>query len=201
MVVQTHNKSLYLYKNTMTPLRSYLVLIVCFVIPGLSMAQSDVPFAQRLWYGSGFSLGLSGSNGTSAISLGLSPMVGYKIVEPWSVGPRVSLNYTHFRARLFNNQIATANPISWAVGLFSRVKVTGNFFAHVEYELAEDAFVQVYTREIQVFRRQHGNTFVGAGYNSGGRTGSEIMLLFNITPPLEERLSPFELRFGFTRNF
>ena len=181
--------------------RLYMLIMGIFFMPAMATAQAELPFAQRLWYGSGFSLGLSGSNGTSAISLGLSPMVGYKIVEPWSVGPRVSLNYTHFRARLFNNQIATANPMAWAVGVFTRVKVTSNLFAHLEYELAEDAFIQVDTRDILVFRRQHGNTFIGAGYNSGGRTGSEIMLLFNITPPLEERLSPFELRFGFTRNF
>ncbi len=168
-----------------------------------SLAQSETKFADNLWYGGGFNLGINGGTGQSAFGIGLSPMVGYKLGGPFSIGPRVAVNYTHFRVRLPNNQVAKANPVSWAAGVFGRIKFMRQIFAHVEYELAEDAFIGNITTAngIEIFRRQTGNTYIGLGYNSGGVFASDITLLYNVTPPPNELAPPFALRFGFTYKF
>lgn len=44
----------------------------------------------KIWYGGGLNLGFSGQSGLNVLQLGASPMVGYKILPRWSVGPRVS---------------------------------------------------------------------------------------------------------------
>ncbi len=163
--------------------------------------QSEQKFGERLWYGGNLNLGFSGNTGTNTFALGIAPMVGYKIGGPFSLGPRVSLQYIHFRARLVNNQVSTANPITWGAGVFGRAKISRNIFAHAEYELAEEAFVRVDLNDIEVFRRQNGNTYIGAGYNSGNIWGYEIMALYNLTPPTDDLRAPFSIRFGFTYRF
>jgi hypothetical protein len=180
---------------------SLLVLPLLFFATHSLSAQNDQTFGQRLWYGGSFNLGITGSQGVSAFGLGVAPMVGYKLFGPFSIGPRVSVNYTHFRVRLPNNQVATANPVAWGAGLFGRAKVTRNIFAHAEYELSEQAFMAFSSNDIQIFRRQHGNTYIGGGYNSGSEWGYEIMLLYNVTPPREDLQVPFTIRFGLTYRF
>ncbi len=176
---------------------------VCMLLALALSGQRENAFAQRLWYGGGFNFGISGATGQSAFILGVAPMVGYKIGGPFSIGPRVAVNYTHFRVRLPNNQVATANPVSWAAGVFGRAKVSRQLFGHVEYEFAEDAFIGNVSiaNGIDVWRRQTGNTYIGIGYNSGNTWGSEILLLYNITPPPGELTPPFNIRFGFTYRF
>ncbi len=185
-------------------MRKWLLLIpACLLFAVTLPAQRENTFTKQLWYGGGFNFGISGATGQSAFLLGVSPMVGYKIAGPFSIGPRVAVNYTHFRVRLPNNEVATANPISWALGVFGRAKVSRNFFAHAEYELAEDAFISNVSlaNGIEIWRRQHGNTYIGAGYNSGNTWGSEILFLYNLTPPLNELAPPFNIRIGFTYRF
>jgi len=163
--------------------------------------ESTSKFSDKLWYGGGVNLGISGSNGFNQFGLGVSPMVGYKFGEIFSAGPRVALNYTHIRVRLFNNEIATANPLSWAAGVFGRAKVFRTIFAHVEYELEEQALAFISGNDLVIQRQQRNNTYIGAGYNSGGIWASEIMLLYNVTPVITDLRSPFVVRFGFTYKF
>jgi len=166
-------------------------------------AQNEGNSGEKLWYGGGFNLGISGATGQSAFSIGIAPMVGYKIAGPFSAGPRVSINYTHFRVRLPNNDIASANPISWSAGLFGRAKFARNIFGHLEYELAETASIASVSiaNGLEIWRRQHGNTFLGAGYTSGNTLATEILILYNLTPPNDELIQPFVIRFGFTYRF
>lgn len=199
--MQKQPRSLHFFGTRPSMRQALFVLLMLFLgIPSLS-AQSENTFGDRLWYGGSFNLGITGSQGISAFGLGVAPMVGYKLYGPFSIGPRVSINYTHYRVRLANNQIATANPVAWGAGVFGRAKVARNIFAHVEYELSEQAFLSFSSSEIQIFRRQHGNTYIGGGYNSGSQWGYEIMLLYNVTPPREDLQVPFSIRFGFTYKF
>ena len=49
-------------------------------------------FAHRLWYGGGFNLNFGGNGGSNQLLIGVSPMVGFKINDIFSLGPRVSFD-------------------------------------------------------------------------------------------------------------
>lgn len=163
-------------------------------------------FKQHLWYGGGFSLGFSGGNDISLFQIGVSPMVGYKLFGEFSMGPRVSFLYTNVRARNYfgGNEVDTANPVSWAAGAFARYKFLQFLFAHVEYELENEAYpVYGSSGDLEILRRQRNNAYVGLGYNgnSGGPWGFEILLIYNVNLPNDAIESPFDIRAGVTYNF
>lgn len=160
-------------------------------------------FKHRLWYGGGFSLGFASDQFTSLFQVGVSPMVGYKVIGDLSVGPRVSVLYNNFRVRLFGNEVESANPVSWAVGAFTRYKFLNFLFAHAEYELENRAFVQTDGFTVDVLRQQRNNAYLGLGYNgsSGSLWGFEILLLYNVNLPNDAIESPFDIRAGVTYNF
>ena len=54
-------------------------------------------FTDRLWYGADVSLGFTGFNGQTSFRAGIAPMVGFKVTENLSVGPRAEVLYTAFR--------------------------------------------------------------------------------------------------------
>ena len=155
----------------------------------------------KIWYGGGLNLGFSGQSGLNVLQLGASPMVGYKIIPRWSVGPRVSFLASRYSGKYFINKIT---PINWGVGVFTRVKVISAIFAHAEYEIANQAFVSADGPKLYVDRLQQNNVYVGGGYSSGqGNTRFEIVALYNLKTPESTLyyISPFTFRFGFTVNF
>ena len=175
-------------KKVITISALLLLLVVCLQNEMEAQSRSNreqagSTFASNLWYGGGVNLGFSGNNFESIFQLGVSPMVGYKIFEEFSIGPRVGIQYIHYRTDL-GGRVETANPISWSTGVFSRYKFFPTIFGHVEYEFENAA---VFT--------------IGAGYNSGGEWGYEILVLYNTLQPENDINPPFSFRFGFTRNF
>ena len=159
-------------------------------------------FAERLWYGGGFNLGFSSSGfGGFRISqflLGVSPQVGYKLAEPFSVGPRASIQYANFSTNGDN-----ASAVTWSAGVFSRYKLFWQIFAQLEYEYEDEAFVTL-GNGLEVSRIQNNNVYIGGGYNStlGPRSfGYEVLLLYNTTEDPVGFDSPIQFRFGFTYNF
>lgn len=162
-------------------------------------------FAHKLWYGGGISLGFSGGNFESLFQFGLSPMVGYKITDKFSVGPRVSAIYTNYRYQISNTQVAKADPISWGAGAFARYRIIPIIFAHVEYGVENEAlFTDIRGTDIVVARRTRNNMFLGLGYtsaNSSSPWGFEISILYNALLPSNSVESPFDLRTGITYNF
>jgi hypothetical protein len=172
-------------------------------------------FVDRLWYGGGFILGLSGSQNSSLFAIGISPMVGYKIFDELSIGPRISYEYNAYRVSISPNEVAKANPSSYAAGLFSRFKFldfgNANIFTHVEFELEsegnisdQNGFIRLdRDNQIIVDRVQRENFYVGAGYNSsgGGPWGFELLILYNVNEAENSIRSPINFRAGFTYNF
>ncbi len=184
---------------------SVLLIAFCGLLYAHADAQSrnskkENAFTSRLWYGGGLNLGFSGSQFESIFQLGVSPMVGYKIFEEFSIGPRVGIQYSHYRSNL-GGRTETANPLSWAAGVFSRYKIMRTIFAHAEYEFENAALFSYGVDGLEVLRRERSNFYVGAGYNSGSTFGYEIVLLYNTLQPQNEIESPFRLRVGFTYNF
>ena len=192
-----------------------LVIMALFIVNDLAAQSSDRPapqrrtFGQSLWYGGSVNLGFSGGSffGTSSstFQFGLAPMVGFKIFDEFSIGPRVSLNYLSYTTRINGNR-QNVDPLSWSVGLFSRYKIPVNqfnLFVHMELEFENQALVGFNGLDLDVVRREVGNTYIGGGYSSGYPFAYEILILYNLnyreSPFIND--TPFDIRFGVTYKF
>lgn len=162
-------------------------------------------FKSHLWYGGGVNLGFGSFNGSSSFGFGLSPMVGYKIIEQISVGPRVNVNFTSFKQQGFQ----VLNLFNTEVGTFIRGRVFRGLF--IQGELAnewvqEPADYLSGPNTIAKYKYQRFNQYLGGGYNFGGGTGgfgSEIGVFYNfgIADDLFAFQSPWDYRFSFTYRF
>ncbi len=148
-------------------------------------------FKHRLWYGGGLNLAFTGNN----MLLGISPMVGYKITDRFSVGPRVAIDYQEF----FVSNATNPRLLLWGIGGFGRAKITDALFAHVEYSYRKISSLNDVTPE---FTTQNDNFYIGGGYHSsgGGPFGYEIVVLYN-TSLRDTNNVPIDYRIGFTWNF
>lgn len=160
-------------------------------------------FAHRLWYGGGFTLGFTGNNFESIFQVGISPMVGYKLTDEFSVGPRASLSYLFYKGETFTPAgVQSANLFDYGLGAFARYKIIRSIFLHVEYGFDNEARISGYDEEWLIDRRIRNNAFIGGGYNDGnGVWGYEISLLYNILQDENSLNLPFDFRFGITYNF
>lgn len=166
-------------------------------------------FKHKLWFGGGLNLGFNGGNDVSIFQGGLSPMVGYKVLDRLSVGPRVGFNYSYIKF-FQSGRNYVVEPLSFNVGAFSRFKILDMIFAHVEYERFSEESIdpdldgqvtldqdgEIYTERIGT-----NNFYVGLGYNSGGLLAYEISLLYNLLEPENSFDTPFSIRAGFTYKF
>lgn len=162
-------------------------------------------FKNKLWYGGGFNLGFGGVTGTSVFSVGASPMVGYKIIDWVSAGPRLSLTYTNERIQLSNNTVLKGNYVDYGLAGFARIKLLNVMFLHGEYEYASQEFydgIDPVNNKILTQRLWRDNAYAGVGYNaSNGGFGFEIYGLYNFLLPDNVVISPFTIRFGVTYRF
>lgn len=157
-------------------------------------------FGGQLWYGAGAQLGFQGGNGTSFFQIGVSPIVGYKLNNVISVGPRASITYNNFRFETFSGTERN-NFWTWSGGLFARAKVFQQFFVHGEYSLVSDVDIFTNGDEVRVTRAL---PFLGGGFQQGGgpgMAGFELLILFRLTQPDRINDSPYEFRTGFNFNF
>jgi hypothetical protein len=148
-------------------------------------------FKHRLWYGGGFNLGLNGS----AFQVGITPMVGYKIVGELSAGPRLGIAYTSF-----SNGNTRESFTDYNAGVFARYKFLGFLFLHAEYGYSSKNYLDEFYRPIKLNRFAPA---LGVGYNSGsGSFGYEISLLYDPTiGDITSSISPLDIRVGFNYNF
>ncbi len=166
-------------------------------------------FKHKLWFGGGLNLGFNGNQNLSIFQGGLSPMVGYKIFDKLSIGPRVGFNYSYIK--LFQQgRNYVVEPISVNGGVFTRYKFLNMLFAHVEYERFSeesidpnnDGFIELdQDGEIYTERIGSNNFYVGLGYTNGGLLAYEISLLYNVLEPENSLQTPFSIRAGFTYKF
>lgn len=153
----------------------------------------------RLWYGSHFALGFNGNSFYSLFQFGLSPMVGYKINDVFSVGPRASILYYGYRENRGGGDVDKVNTTEWSVGVFGRVRPFPTFFAQVEYNLENSPVI---LGDLSVARLERGAFYIGGGYNagSGGPIAFEALLMYNVNQ--QNNLdSPIDYRIGITYKF
>ncbi len=166
-------------------------------------------FKYRLWYGGSLILNFQGGTNRfgyneSVFTLGLTPMVGYKIFDELSVGPRFTILYQYYTGEIAPGLSDGINLTSYGLGIFARYKFFQQFFVHGEVEYLEQAFIQdIRNNEWVSGRIGRENYYFGGGYNSngGGPFGYEVLVLYNFNVPENSFQNPFDFRIGFTYNF
>lgn len=169
-------------------------------LPARRSASDD--FGSKIWYGTGAQLGFNSNQFESFFQIGLSPIVGYKINEILSVGPRGSFAYNAYRQVRGGGDDFKAKFWTWSVGGFVRGKVFNQFFAHAEYSLLGE--VESFDSNGDPIRQIRAIPFLGGGISQGGgpsAPGFEILILFRLSQPDRIGDSPFEFRTGFNYNF
>ncbi len=162
-------------------------------------------FASKLWYGGSIGLNYYGvSGGGSVFSIGLAPMVGYKIIEPISVGPRVSFAFNSLKYP----GLKAVGLFDTEAGIFVRGRIYKGFFLQGELSntWTQQPGNEVVNNRPTKFTEQRFNQYLGAGYNFGngqGGGGSEISIHYNfaIANDLETYENPLQYRFSFTYGF
>ena len=172
-----------------------------------SKRKSSNEFTDKLWYGGGFGLGLSGNT----FNIGVSPMVGYKIVPSWSAGLRVPFEYTTARLSGSDGSTVRYNDIDWGLGTFTRVKFFRSLFAHAEYNylwvqepVSSGGGFFIDPENPNRLLKQNLNEDelnIGLGYSSGNTIGYEISLLYNVLEDPNSIQQPWTIRVGFNYNF
>ncbi len=168
-------------------------------------AQRERPeppkFSDNLWYGGGIILGFQLGTFENVFNFGLSPMIGYRLFDEFSLGLRTSVLYTIYTIK-FQGDNETIRPLSWEVGVFARYRFPRSpIFAHAELGVENQAFPIFVNNELIATRVEVGNTYLGAGYTSGDRVKYEILALYNLNQNQPFNQNPIEFRFGFTVGF
>jgi hypothetical protein len=165
-------------------------------------------FKHRLWYGGSFNFGLNSTQNQSAFTIGIAPMVGYKIIGGLSAGPRVGYNLTSYR---FKDpgvaEVIKAALHDYSAGAFARYKFLQTFFVQTEYEYASISSITGFTLDANnvviptKIREGRENFYGGLGYNGGGLVAYEIALFYNFLAPKNTTDLPINIRAGLTYNF
>ncbi|TXF84031.1 hypothetical protein FUA23_21380 [Neolewinella aurantiaca] len=164
--------------------------------------QRGDTFGSNLWFGAGAQLGFQSTSQSSFFQIGLSPIVGYKVNNFLSVGPRGSFAYNSYRQDIGGGDRFKANYATWQAGAFTRAKVIGQFFVHAEYSIVNE--VEGFDADGDAVRSTRAIPFLGGGLSQGGGVGTagfEIMLLFRLSAADRIGDSPFEIRTGLNYNF
>lgn len=151
-----------------------------------------------LWYGAGGVLGFRSDGQTSFFQVGVSPIVGYKLNNFLSVGPRGSINYNRFTDDFSGFR---EGYVTWSVGAFGRALVYRPVFIHAEYSLNNDVLGFDADGPVRSTRLI---PWLGGGLAQGGGPGAvgfEILILFRLTQADTVGDAPFEIRSGINYNF
>ena len=169
-------------------------------------AQRDsgvVPFEDRLWYGAGLTGNFFGNGITSNVQVGIAPMVGYKLTDNLSFGPRISALVSFYKTQFVAGQIERINPMDWSVGLFSRYRIAREFFAQAEYAFQNEAFIFTDASGLRVDREVNNAFWIGGGYSArlGNQLGLEMSLNYYLNQPFDDFRNPLNYRFGINYRF
>ena len=166
-------------------------------------------FKDRLWYGADVSLGFSGLNGGNAFTAGIAPMVGYKITENFSAGPRVDLLYSSYRFGSNGGPDFKLNTTNVGVGAFTRLKILQLYFLQFEYQWLNNEIPLVINNQVQIDgtkilseRVGDSHYYIGGGYTSSmGLIGFQITALWDLSQEFSSQNIPIVTRIGLNYKF
>ena len=173
---------------------------------------AGLPVRDRLWYGAGGTLNFVAYNGESFAQIGLTPMVGYRLNNWLSAGPRAGVIATIVKGPIDNGTNARFVLLDLVGGIFARAKVA-QFYGQVElnglsYQIPEgiNTFGEYVTEpdSDSVRKTRIGDTqlLTGIGYNPGiGGVGTDIGLFYNLFDDVNSATNPFVFRIMLTFNY
>lgn len=161
--------------------------------------NKELSFGERLYLGGDFGLSL----GRTQTFINISPLVGYKLNEKFSVGAGPVFQYWQDQVIYIDNQTGfqyqkEVSSLIYGGKGFGRLFLFKDFFANAEFEYIS---ANLPIQEGLTERRWIPAIWAGAGYmiRLNDKAGINIMALYN---PIFDRqnspyTSPFDVRVGF----
>jgi hypothetical protein len=148
--------------------------------PKGSNSAAGLPLKERVYFGGGggFNTGTN-TNGLKYTYISVSPLIGYRVTLPWSVGLQViyqNVNYPQLGARY--NQYGFAP--------FTQYRF-GQIFAYGEYQMISAPIVNTDQRS------WYSRLPLGLGFTQpiGPRAAINVMAAYDVLWPSQQRTSPF----------
>ncbi|NML64612.1 hypothetical protein HHL22_05275 [Hymenobacter sp. RP-2-7] len=153
----------------------------------------------------GLGLGYSSYYGVSQFSFSISPAIGYRVNDKFSIGPGISYAYNNYGFPTSLNTTQHISASNFGVKVFAQYMVYKQFFVHAEYEstraelLAQDINGNLTGGTIA---RQVQTPLLGAGYRSqiSNRAAADILLLYNFQDDYNSIYPNPVIRFNFLFN-
>jgi hypothetical protein len=167
--------------------------------------QQHAEMYSKLFVYSGFGLGYSGYNGYSQFSFSISPALGYRVTDKFSIGPGISYAYNNYGFATSVNTTQHISASNFGVKLFAQYMVYKQFFLHAEYESTRAEVLAVDNNGYLTggtVARQVQTPLLGAGYRSqiSNRAAADILLLYNFQDDYNSIYPNPVIRFNFLFN-
>jgi hypothetical protein len=159
----------------------------------------------KMFVYSGIGLGYSSYYGLSNFNFSISPAIGYRVSDRFSIGPGISYAYNYYGADNGRGGTTSFNTSSFGVKGFTQFMVIDQFFVHAEYEVTRAEFLAVdnsgYLTGGKVSRSVQ-TPLLGAGYRSqiSNRAAADIVLLYNFQDNYNSIYPNPVIRFNFLFN-
>lgn len=157
--------------------------------------EQKLSWKQRMFYGGG--LGLQFGQLTL---IDVSPMVGYRITP--RIGLGLDPTYKYYAYRNYYGPDVDLKTHVLGCGLFTRILVFNNLFAHAEYEYlsykVKDTFGQG-----QKYQTHFESILLGAGYREqiGNNAFMNLLVLWNLNETIDSPYNNPVIRIGFSVGF
>ena len=157
----------------------------------------------KMFVYSGFGLGYSSFYGYSNFNFSVSPAIGYRVSDRFSIGPGISYAYNYFGQDNGNGTNSSFSTSSFGVKAFAQLRVIDQFFVHAEYEVTKAQLPAVdqygYLRTVS---RSVQTPLAGVGYRSqiSNRAAADILVLYNFQDNYNSIYPNPVIRFNFLFN-
>ena len=132
-------------------------------------------------------------------------MVGYKITDALSFGPRVEILYRGERYDIGTGSDLKFNSTNYGVGLFSRLKIFNQYFIHTEFQTLSNEIgydIDYVNNEVLTARSWDDHFYIGGGYGaSGGGIGFQVSILWDVLQEFTSSNLPIQYRMGINYKF
>lgn len=159
-------------------------LLSLTLLAGVLSLTAQSTLSDRIYWGGGAGF----NTGTNFTIISLSPIVGYKVTQDFSVG--FGIIYQSVRDRIFDNTWT-----NYGGNVFARYNVTRQFFTYGEFE-------RISFELGEGVRLGYSSLNLGLGYSEplGQRSAINVMALYNVlyneNDPFRPYDSPWVIRAG-----
>lgn len=167
--------------------------------------QQHAEMYSKYFVYTGLGLGYTSYYGISQFSFSMSPAIGYRVTDKFSIGPGISYAYNNYGYDTSINTTQHISASSFGVKLFAQYIVYKQFFAHAEYESTRAEFPTYYSNGAPTGEKtsiQVQTPLLGVGYRSqiSTRAAADILLLYNFKDDYNSIYPNPVIRFNFLFN-